>query len=156
MGAARGGDPRGAAQGLARGASFPHSPPLHTALVPHSPLLSTPFHTFHLSTQVLGVEARATDAELKKAYRQLCLTWHPDKHASSTEDQRERARHRFARIQVRSPAPRCPSLCFKPTADLPRFARIQTAYEKLSASMRSSAARSSNFADDFFRRNGRA
>ena len=49
---------------------------------------------------VLGVERDADEAEVKKVYRKLCLNWHPDKHASSTEDQRERARHRFARIQA--------------------------------------------------------
>jgi DnaJ-domain-containing protein 1 len=43
---------------------------------------------------------REVEAEVRKAYRQLCLNWHPDKHASSTEDQRERARHRFCRIQA--------------------------------------------------------
>ena len=37
---------------------------------------------------------------MRKAYRQLCLTWHPDKHASSKDDQRERARHKFTRIQA--------------------------------------------------------
>lgn len=50
--------------------------------------------------EVLGISADASEAELRKAYRQLCLNWHPDKHASSAEDQRERARHKFARIQA--------------------------------------------------------
>lgn len=52
------------------------------------------------SHEVLGIARDASEAEVRKAYRQLCLNWHPDKHASSTEDQRERARHRFCRIQA--------------------------------------------------------
>jgi hypothetical protein len=52
------------------------------------------------SHEVLGLARDASEAEVRKAYRQLCLNWHPDKHASSTEDQRERARHRFCRIQA--------------------------------------------------------
>ena len=37
--------------------------------------------------QVLGVSQDCDVAALKKAYRQLCLRWHPDKHTSSAEDQ---------------------------------------------------------------------
>jgi DnaJ-class molecular chaperone len=46
---------------------------------------------------VLGVPQDADAAALKKAYRQLCLRWHPDKHTSSVEDQ-QRANTAFRRI----------------------------------------------------------
>jgi tetratricopeptide (TPR) repeat protein len=49
---------------------------------------------------VLGVDARAGEAEVKKAYRALCLAWHPDKHAAASEDTQARAKHRFSRIQA--------------------------------------------------------
>ena len=47
---------------------------------------------------VLGVEPTATDAEIKRAFRGLCLAWHPDKHAAASADTRARAKHKFARI----------------------------------------------------------
>jgi len=47
----------------------------------------------------LGVERFATATEIRKAYRQACLLFHPDKHASSTDDVRTRAKHKFNRIQ---------------------------------------------------------
>ena len=50
--------------------------------------------------EVLGVGARAGDAEIRKAYRTLCLAWHPDKHSSASDDMRTRAKHRFDRIQA--------------------------------------------------------
>ena len=47
---------------------------------------------------VLGVEPTATDAEIKRAFRGLCLAWHPDTHAAASADTRARAKHKFARI----------------------------------------------------------
>jgi len=35
--------------------------------------------------EILGVARNATDAEVKKAYRQGALKWHPDKHPTDTE-----------------------------------------------------------------------
>jgi tetratricopeptide (TPR) repeat protein len=35
---------------------------------------------------VLGVKRDAEGGTLKRAYRSLCLRWHPDKHASTAED----------------------------------------------------------------------
>lgn len=37
--------------------------------------------------QILGVPMDADATALKKAYRTLCLRWHPDKHTTSTEAQ---------------------------------------------------------------------
>ena len=50
--------------------------------------------------QVLGLDAAASDAEVRKAYRQLCLAHHPDKHAASTPEAQTRAKFRFERIQA--------------------------------------------------------
>lgn len=36
--------------------------------------------------ELLGVARNATDAEVKKAYRQLALKWHPDKHPDNKEE----------------------------------------------------------------------
>ena len=43
---------------------------------------------------ILGVAKNATDAEVKKAYRQLALKWHPDKHP----DDKDRAEAMFISI----------------------------------------------------------
>jgi len=37
--------------------------------------------------QVLGLARNAGASAIKKAYRQHCLKWHPDKHHSCAEDQ---------------------------------------------------------------------
>lgn len=34
---------------------------------------------------LLGVDKKADDAALKKAYRKAAVKWHPDKHASKPE-----------------------------------------------------------------------
>ena len=35
--------------------------------------------------EVLEVEQTVNDGDLKKAYRKLCLRWHPDKHGGDAE-----------------------------------------------------------------------
>lgn len=47
--------------------------------------------------QTLGIEASATPAEVKKAYRKLCLKYHPDKQG---EDTREKAKEKFQEISA--------------------------------------------------------
>lgn len=39
--------------------------------------------------QVLGIQSNATDAEIKKAYRELSFKYHPDKHVNSSELQKK-------------------------------------------------------------------
>ena len=50
--------------------------------------------------KVLGVSKDATDAEIKKRYRKLCLKYHPDKHANETPFQREKCEQTFKQIQT--------------------------------------------------------
>ena len=47
--------------------------------------------------ELLGVAATAEPGELKKAYHQQCLKWHPDKHQASAESRR-RANNIFKRV----------------------------------------------------------
>jgi DnaJ homolog subfamily C member 9 len=47
---------------------------------------------------VLGVEPTATEEDIKKAYRKSALIYHPDKHASSTEDAKLVASRKFQQV----------------------------------------------------------
>jgi DnaJ-class molecular chaperone len=40
---------------------------------------------------ILGVAENADDNEIKKAYRKYAIKWHPDKHSSASEKEREEA-----------------------------------------------------------------
>merc|ERR1719171_2382428 len=44
---------------------------------------------------VLGVDRKATDAEIKRAHKKLALKWHPDKNP----DQKEKAQKEFIAVQ---------------------------------------------------------
>lgn len=48
--------------------------------------------------KILGVTQSATDAEIKKAYKKLALKFHPDRHASKTEEERAKAEASFKDI----------------------------------------------------------
>ncbi len=48
---------------------------------------------------VLGIEPNATDDEVKKAYRQMAIKFHPDKVASMGEDFQKGAKEKFQKIQ---------------------------------------------------------
>ena len=47
---------------------------------------------------LLGVDKKADDAALKKAYRKAAVKWHPDKHASKSEAEQKKAEERFKEI----------------------------------------------------------
>lgn len=49
--------------------------------------------------KVLGVEASATDEEVKKAYRQMAVRYHPDKVAQMGEEYQKGAKEKFQKIQ---------------------------------------------------------
>ena len=54
--------------------------------------------------KILGVKRDASQKEIKKAYRQLALQWHPDKHVTIEEvfdvqkDDKEAAEEKFKEI----------------------------------------------------------
>ena len=47
---------------------------------------------------LLGVDRKADDAALKKAYRKAAVKWHPDKHASKPEAEQKAAEEKFKEI----------------------------------------------------------
>ena len=49
--------------------------------------------------KILGIEATATDDEVKKAYRQMAIKFHPDKVASMGEEYEKGAKEKFQQIQ---------------------------------------------------------
>lgn len=49
---------------------------------------------------VLGIARTATAGEVKRAYRQLIMVWHPDHHTGAPEFQRREAERRFKRIHA--------------------------------------------------------
>ena len=49
--------------------------------------------------KVLGLESSATDEEVKKAYRQMAIRYHPDKVAQLGEEYQKGAKEKFQKIQ---------------------------------------------------------
>lgn len=49
--------------------------------------------------EILGVTRSATDDEVKKAYRQMAIRFHPDKVAHESEEVQKGAKEKFQRIQ---------------------------------------------------------
>jgi DnaJ like chaperone protein len=49
--------------------------------------------------EVLGIDKSATDDEVKKAYRQMAVRYHPDKVASLGEEYQKGAKEKFQKIQ---------------------------------------------------------
>ena len=49
--------------------------------------------------EVLGIDKSATDEEVKKAYRQMAVRYHPDKVASLGEEYQNGAKEKFQKIQ---------------------------------------------------------
>ena len=46
----------------------------------------------------LGVSENATQDEIKKAYRALCMKWHPDRWATGTEEEKKKAEDEFKKV----------------------------------------------------------
>ena len=49
--------------------------------------------------RTLGVKSNATEDDIKKAYRRLCQTMHPDKLLNASDDEKEQAANRLQRVQ---------------------------------------------------------
>jgi DnaJ like chaperone protein len=49
--------------------------------------------------KVLGLEPNATDEEVKKAYRQMAVRYHPDKVAQMGEEYQKGAKEKFQKVQ---------------------------------------------------------
>lgn len=49
--------------------------------------------------KILGIEESASDEEVKKAYRKMAVTFHPDKVASMGEEHQKGAKEKFQKIQ---------------------------------------------------------
>jgi DnaJ like chaperone protein len=49
--------------------------------------------------KVLGIESSATEEEIKKAYRQMAIRYHPDKVAQLGEEYQKGAKEKFQKIQ---------------------------------------------------------
>jgi DnaJ like chaperone protein len=49
--------------------------------------------------KILGIDANATDEEVKKAYRKMAVTYHPDKVAQMGEEYQKGAKEKFQKIQ---------------------------------------------------------
>lgn len=49
--------------------------------------------------KILGIEASASDDEVKKAYRKMAVKYHPDKVAHLGDDLQEQAKQKFQKVQ---------------------------------------------------------
>lgn len=47
---------------------------------------------------MLGVSKTATSEELRKAYKKQAVKWHPDKHASKSDEEKQDAEDRFKQM----------------------------------------------------------
>ena len=48
--------------------------------------------------KTLGVAENASQEEIKKAYRALCMKWHPDRWATGTEEEKKKAEDEFKKV----------------------------------------------------------
>lgn len=63
-------------------------------------LLSNTPYKRRKALESLGLEETATDSEIKKTYRRLAKTFHPDKFMSASEEERQKAAATFREIQA--------------------------------------------------------
>ena len=57
------------------------------------------YRDVHSDYRVLGIEPSATEEEIKKAYRQMAIRYHPDKVAQMGEEYQKGAKEKFQKIQ---------------------------------------------------------
>ena len=57
------------------------------------------YRDVHSDYKILGVDASATDDQIKKAYRKMAIAHHPDKVASMGEEYQKGAQEKFMKIQ---------------------------------------------------------
>lgn len=70
--------------------------------VPHSDFESLKnmfYRNSNSDYKILGIEVTATDDEVKKAYRQMAIRYHPDKVAAMGEEYQKGAQEKFQKIQ---------------------------------------------------------
>lgn len=48
--------------------------------------------------KILGVDKKASDDEIKKAYKKLAMKWHPDRNSQATEEEKAKADKMFKEI----------------------------------------------------------
>ena len=70
--------------------------------IPHSDFESVKnmfYRNVNSDYKVLEIEANATDEEVKKAYRQMAIRYHPDKVAAMGEEFQQGAKEKFQKVQ---------------------------------------------------------
>lgn len=48
--------------------------------------------------KILGIDRNANQEEINKAYKKLCMKWHPDRWVSATEEERKNAEEKFKEV----------------------------------------------------------
>ena len=63
--------------------------------------VATGVYGFKALYEILGLPANklASQADIKKAFQRQSLLWHPDKHATKSEEERKKAEDKFAEVR---------------------------------------------------------
>ena len=65
----------------------------------YNSVMSVFCRTVNSDYKVLGIESNETEEEIKKAYRQMVVRYHPDKVAQMGEEYKKGAKEKFQKIQ---------------------------------------------------------